>query len=108
FFFQAEDGIRDLIVTGVQTCDLPIWNGRSSTPSNAPLLEPAVDGALREERPPDLERLPKPLGAFEGVLGLPFRSFDVATRRVQKIGRASCRERGRRRVAGGAVRKRSG
>src|SRR3989440_6526441 len=26
FFFQAEDGIRDLIVTGVQTCALPIWN----------------------------------------------------------------------------------
>src|SRR5206468_6026574 len=23
FFFQAEDGIRDLIVTGVQTCALP-------------------------------------------------------------------------------------
>src|SRR2546430_13741919 len=28
FFFQAEDGIRDLTVTGVQTCALPI-----STPS---------------------------------------------------------------------------
>src|SRR2546421_8845318 len=26
FFFQAEDGIRDLIVTGVQTCALPICN----------------------------------------------------------------------------------
>src|SRR5712664_14846 len=26
FFFQAEDGIRDLIVTGVQTCALPISN----------------------------------------------------------------------------------
>src|SRR5437870_7096914 len=25
FFFQAEDGIRDGHVTGVQTCDLPIW-----------------------------------------------------------------------------------
>src|SRR2546430_17534044 len=28
FFFQAEDGIRDLTVTGVQTCDLPIYRGR--------------------------------------------------------------------------------
>src|SRR6266478_7450866 len=29
FFFQAEDGIRDLTVTGVQTCALPIswWRG---------------------------------------------------------------------------------
>src|SRR2546430_4509066 len=26
FFFQAEDGIRDLTVTGVQTCALPIFN----------------------------------------------------------------------------------
>src|SRR2546430_3536959 len=26
FFFQAEDGIRDLTVTGVQTCALPICN----------------------------------------------------------------------------------
>src|SRR2546430_14107767 len=26
FFFQAEDGIRDLTVTGVQTCALPIWD----------------------------------------------------------------------------------
>src|SRR5574338_1671683 len=25
FFFQAEDGIRDAMVTGVQTCALPIW-----------------------------------------------------------------------------------
>src|SRR2546430_9063417 len=27
FFFQAEDGIRDLTVTGVQTCALPISFG---------------------------------------------------------------------------------
>src|SRR5207247_5448136 len=26
-FFQAEDGIRDPLVTGVQTCALPIWEG---------------------------------------------------------------------------------
>src|SRR5437763_6841392 len=35
FFFQAEDGIRDTSVTGVQTCALPIsprW------PSNRPVL----------------------------------------------------------------------
>src|SRR2546430_10319040 len=29
FFFQAEDGIRDLTVTGVQTCALPIYRGRA-------------------------------------------------------------------------------
>src|SRR2546430_7342727 len=29
FFFQAEDGIRDLTVTGVQTCALPISDARA-------------------------------------------------------------------------------
>src|ERR1019366_3733613 len=29
FFFQAEDGIRDWSVTGVQTCALPIWRSGS-------------------------------------------------------------------------------
>src|SRR3712207_9450282 len=37
FFFQAEDGIRDIGVTGVQTCALPIFprvvpNSREGTP----------------------------------------------------------------------------
>src|SRR5690606_40578290 len=33
FFFQAEDGIRDFHVTGVQTCALPIWRDiRSAQP----------------------------------------------------------------------------
>src|SRR5206468_6482833 len=31
FFFQAEDGIRDLIVTGVQTCALPILKSGAGT-----------------------------------------------------------------------------
>src|SRR2546430_11457081 len=30
FFFQAEDGIRDLTVTGVQTCALPILAGKKT------------------------------------------------------------------------------
>src|SRR5256885_10526967 len=30
FFFQAEDGIRDYKVTGVQTCALPIWRQRAA------------------------------------------------------------------------------
>src|SRR6266699_6996436 len=31
FFFQAEDGIRDADVTGVQTCALPIFKNRTTT-----------------------------------------------------------------------------
>src|SRR5205823_10320527 len=34
FFFQAEDGIRDKLVTGVQTCALPICTA-ASRPSAA-------------------------------------------------------------------------
>src|SRR5260370_31509538 len=38
FFFQAEDGIRDSSVTGVQTCALPISNGR--TLASSPVVTP--------------------------------------------------------------------
>src|SRR3712207_9349036 len=47
FFFQAEDGIRDIGVTGVQTCALPISGegqlraGRAHTPVQLP-LEPRL------------------------------------------------------------------
>src|SRR3989442_9133780 len=34
FFFQAEDGIRDADVTGVQTCALPIWTSPCGSPAS--------------------------------------------------------------------------
>src|SRR5438105_11579683 len=34
FFFQAEDGIRDPLVTGVQTCALPISRSQTPAPSH--------------------------------------------------------------------------
>src|SRR5256886_4833374 len=45
FFFQAEDGIRDLTVTGVQTCALPIscWQQLESFTLES---DPALDGWL--------------------------------------------------------------
>src|SRR5256886_8901520 len=43
FFFQAEDGIRDLTVTGVQTCALPISLGPSRTPAT---MNPGRAGSL--------------------------------------------------------------
>src|SRR2546422_5166789 len=36
FFFQAEDGIRDVAVTGVQTCALPISARSASGPRPSP------------------------------------------------------------------------
>src|SRR5687767_15494255 len=41
FFFQAEDGIRDKLVTGVQTCALPISSFQETT---RVLTEAAVMG----------------------------------------------------------------
>src|SRR5207248_8297124 len=36
FFFQAEDGIRDRTVTGVQTCALPIYQPEGVSEMHAP------------------------------------------------------------------------
>src|SRR5690606_40375565 len=44
FFFQAEDGIRDFHVTGVQTCALPILTDVALVMANAM-------SRLAEERP---------------------------------------------------------
>src|SRR3712207_5589424 len=61
FFFQAEDGIRDIGVTGVQTCALPIWGDDDVAAPHevahlldVPEPEVAVHAAVHEEehRPP--------------------------------------------------------
>src|SRR2546430_12021489 len=57
FFFQAEDGIRDLTVTGVQTCALPISrlfvchnpHGSFAPTWSAGLRPPMVSQALGNE-----------------------------------------------------------
>src|SRR2546427_12922169 len=51
FFFQAEDGIRDLTVTGVQTCALPIsQNGRQG--GDPAKLARALVAIAGEDPPP--------------------------------------------------------
>src|SRR3712207_9518973 len=78
-FFQAEDGIRDIGVTGVQTCALPIWPGgrRGAHPGRWRLPPAVLDRA---------GRLPGHAGADGGGAAPPPRP------RLQ-IGRASCRAR---------------
>src|SRR5207247_5064475 len=56
FFFQAEDGIRDPLVTGVQTCALPILTGQPAislplhqTPDGLPVGVQLVAGYGRED-----------------------------------------------------------
>src|SRR5256886_12881598 len=84
FFFQAEDGIRDLTVTGVQTCALPISFAK-------------ID-FRRRKRPPGLHRLvllrPFEIAAGQDVaLLLFFGAIHVHGPKSRQIGRASCRGR---------------
>src|SRR5579859_7478858 len=55
FFFQAEDGIRDLTVTGVQTCALPIW--LAGNPAGGPSAGLAAELAAAAARHPDIGEL---------------------------------------------------
>src|SRR5205085_5833630 len=88
FFFQAEDGIRDLTVTGVQTCALPI-----SRPDR-----PAGGGAGRTRRRSPRRGSPLPRS-------VPCRSVPLPARPMGEIGRASCRERVEVYVVDSAIKK---
>src|SRR5690606_40106470 len=93
--FQAEDGIRDFHVTGVQTCALPIWLAR--------------ERYEREQRLKRIACIDQLTGSLNrrGLLSAIKESNDVALRLhipsalmtididhfKEKIGRASCRER---------------
>src|SRR2546429_5252559 len=46
FFFQAEDGIRDVAVTGVQTCALPIYHGQASRQSKATEVQEQITATV--------------------------------------------------------------
>src|SRR5207247_5049052 len=51
FFFQAEDGIRDPLVTGVQTCALPI-SAKSKSAACAPLPPAAAPSQAGDNAAP--------------------------------------------------------
>src|SRR5205823_11537577 len=51
FFFQAEDGIRDKLVTGVQTCALPISAGSNGRLPTCPTPAPSANGGPRGREP---------------------------------------------------------
>src|SRR5882757_10331555 len=52
FFFQAEDGIRDIGVTGVQTCALPIFPPRRTPPAAARRDGSSIWAGTTNIRPP--------------------------------------------------------
>src|SRR5207302_5684550 len=85
FFFQAEDGIRDFHVTGVQTCALPISEaqgrgGRAGLPNHAAVHRGALPiESLRHRRANRSRRR--------------CRGWGIEVSLPDEIGRASCRER---------------
>src|SRR2546422_9302312 len=96
FFFQAEDGIRDVAVTGVQTCALPIWGGGSGAGDRAygglagDRREPPRGGSSR--RGGLLYRWPS--GAARGGRGGGARRGGGERAAAGEIGRAAGRGRG--------------
>src|SRR5256885_12393100 len=87
FFFQAEDGIRDYKVTGVQTCALPI-SGPRTTSMRSTL---SVVSAAKSYVPPGSFAGTPSTSTFTYLLSPPRRKRDVVA--PGEIGRASCRER---------------
>src|SRR5438552_9258190 len=71
FFFQAEDGIRDDLVTGVQTCALPIFREPSrSGPARSPQSVPMRHRGVRKGSSldvPDSKVSPRPPRSCEVV-----------------------------------------
>src|SRR5207249_7139723 len=88
FFFQAEDGIRDRNVTGVQTCALPISIMKFQ------LLTPRLLAVAGNMDLPQHDELLVRLGVSisgRGVMIDDVGFFGVSA--APQIGRASCRER---------------
>src|SRR5256885_10839070 len=87
FFFQAEDGIRDYKVTGVQTCALPISRALQASDDNLVAGRQSIaDNAHAVDHPSEL---------YHSRLDLVVLAQDEyeAIALIGEIGRASCRER---------------
>src|SRR3712207_8923234 len=100
FFFQAEDGIRDIGVTGVQTCALPICV--RGLPLEALITDIGPEGRLSDTQASRVGSL------AQGEEGLGQRlvfGTGGANTIAGKIGRASCRGRGEISVVAGLLKK---
>src|SRR5206468_8783184 len=98
--FQAEDGIRDLIVTGVQTCAIPIW--RAGAAADPRRRSRAGDAAGDARRVRDGDRAPSRSVARAACLAPAHRAARrgaaAARAALDGVGRRA-RGRGRRRPA---------
>src|SRR5690606_40928920 len=103
FFFQAEDGIRDFHVTGVQTCALPISSGSCTRRITLP---PKPSHRLQQRGA--IKMSPSCTWMTPSAMASPNNFRKTSRHSAAEIGRASCRERVERAGVGGArKRKRS-
>src|SRR5690606_40108499 len=96
FFFQAEDGIRDFHVTGVQTCALPIFRQEKRNTPQAALIYCRVSSTKQKLEGHGLDSQELRCRQYAAQHG-----YQVEA--VFQIGRASCRERVWRSVGGWSV-----
>src|SRR5262249_58918059 len=90
FFFQAEDGIRDWSVTGVQTCALPICGRVRVRVLRVVGVDQHFFMSVDADHPENANTRTTAVWRLEREVG----SVDV-----REIGRASCREKWRERGA---------
>src|SRR5438132_8230394 len=93
FFFQAEDGIRDLCVTGVQTCALPILETSTPEPSPGASVIPSRAGTFSSVRTTTTEGFTLRKSSRRRWASARAGAGALARTVREKIGRASCRER---------------
>src|SRR5690606_40777026 len=108
-FFQAEDGIRDFHVTGVQTCALPIYGTRllhhhrhqgGNAVAQLAAVADLVDGTVLEQELAALEALGQ--GFTDGLLDHPRAGEADQRLRLGDVDVAQHRQR-RRHAAGGRM-----
>src|SRR5688500_19861206 len=108
FFFQAEDGIRDYKVTGVQTCALPIWTrsagGLRIIPTHGAGRELVAALARGEAVALVADRVVAGAGASVELFGAPTRLPRSEERRVGKESRGGGAAEGEKEKVRGAGR----
>src|SRR5207253_8523206 len=106
FFFQAEDGIRDGHVTGVQTCALPISAAAAPRPTYDPIIQ-ALSGLTTVQAGSDAARprlvrtvLPDKLTAVTAA-----QAISAARSEERRVGKEVRRRGGRDRRRGNGSRR---
>src|SRR3712207_8515830 len=90
FFFQAEDGIRDIGVTGVQTCALPISTARGTLLATILVAAALVCSSCgREGAKTEVDKTSPPAGRPNVILIL---ADDLDRSEERRVGK-ECRSR---------------